>query len=161
MKIDWWALGILTYELLFGRSPFYRDNKARMFEAIRTEPVKFPGKVDPTVVAFISMLLEKDPEVRADFARVRGHPFFAGLDFERVLAREIIPSYVPRVSGNGIKNFAKEFTTEKALDSFATPTRQAHDDFAGFSCVGGPAAAGPGESSSDGEEAGALTPTHL
>jgi serine/threonine protein kinase len=166
MKIDWWALGILTFELLFGQSPFYRPNKARMFEAIRTEPVKFPGRVDSIVSSFISILLEKDPEIRADFAKVRVHPFFAGLDFERVLAREMRPSYVPTVSEHGIKNFDKEFTAEKPMDSFATPARQAHDDFAGFSFVDGGRTGGGGrggdkESSSEGEEASSLTPTHL
>jgi serine/threonine protein kinase len=159
-KIDWWALGILTYELLFGQTPFYRENKARMFEAIRTEPLRFPPRADPAVVGFVSALLDKDADARADFARIRGHAFFAGLDFEKVLARQVQPSYVPNVSGVGIKNFDSEFTAERAMDSFATPTRQAHDEFAGFSCVGGsPAAAGA--SSSDGEDAGGLVPTRM
>jgi serine/threonine protein kinase len=159
MKIDWWTIGILTYELLFGQTPFYRDNKARMFDAIRNENPRFPGRVDPNVVSFISMLLEKDPEARGDFSKIRGHPFFAGLDFEKVLAREIVPSYVPEVSGAGVKNFDSEFTAQKPMDSFATPARQAQDAFEGFSVVAGQ----PGQtaSSSDGEEADGLTPTEI
>jgi hypothetical protein len=130
-----------------------------MFDAIRTEPVRFPPRTDATIVSFISGLLEKDPEARADFARVHGHPFFAGLDFEKVLAREIRPSYIPSVSGIGIKNFDSEFTAERAMDSFATPTKQAHDEFAGFSCVGTAAAPPTEQSSSDGESG--LVPTHI
>jgi hypothetical protein len=105
------------------------------------------------------MLLEKDPEVRGDFEKIRGHPFFGGLDFERILAREIQPSYVPVVSGVGVKNFDSEFTGQKPMDSFATPARQAHDEFAGFSCVGGDGDAH--HSSSDGEEGELLTPTEI
>jgi serine/threonine protein kinase len=162
VKIDWWALGILTYELLYGQTPFYRENKARMFDAIRTEPVRFPPRADPTIVSFISALLEKDPDARADFSRIRGHPFFGGLDFEKVLARQVQPSYVPSVSGVGIKNFDSEFTAEPPMDSFATPTKHAHDEFAGFSCVGGEGPIAPEEpSSSDGEQGGGLVPTHM
>jgi serine/threonine protein kinase len=147
MKIDWWAIGVLTYELLFGNTPFYRDNKARMFEAIRNDPARFPGRVDAQTVAFISMLLEKDPDARADFERVRGHPFLNGLDFEKVLARQIQPAFIPPSSPDGVGNFDSEFTNEKPMDSFATPTQVAHDDFVGFSCVQGQ----PG-SSSEGSE---------
>jgi serine/threonine protein kinase len=154
-KVDWWGLGILTYELLFGQTPFYRESKPRMFVAIQSELPKFPRGTDQATMSFISMLLEKNPEARGDFEKVHGHPFFAGLDFEKVLAREVQPAYVPVV---GIKNFDSEYTREKPMDSFATPARQAHDAFEGFSCVGG-----PGEkenSSSEGEEVG-LTPTTI
>jgi serine/threonine protein kinase len=154
-KVDWWGLGILTYELLFGQTPFHRDSKPRMFAAIRSEAPRFLGRVDPATVSFISMLLEKDPDARGDFAKINGHPFFAGLDFEKVLAREVRPAYVPVV---GIRNFDSEFTREKPMDSFATPAKQAHEAFEGFSCVGGPG--GAEHSSSEGEAVG-LTPSTI
>jgi serine/threonine protein kinase len=149
-KIDWWAIGVLTYELLFGQTPFYRDNKARMFEAIRNEQPKFIGRVEATTINFIRMLLEKDPEVRADFEKVRVHPFFQGLDFEKVLAREYQPAFKPPTSGVGIQNFDSEFTTEKPMDSLATPAPAGQAAFEGFSCVTGQGKDGR-NSSSDGE----------
>jgi hypothetical protein len=133
-----------------------------MFEAIRTEPVMFPARTDKATASFILGLLEKEPEARWDFGRVCGHPFFGGLDFEKVLARQVQPSYVPTVSGIGIKNFDSEFTAEQAMDSFATPAMHTHDEFAGFSCVGGDAPADAHQSSSDGEaDGGGLVPTTM
>ena len=32
--LDWWALGILVYEMLVGIPPFYNTNKHVMFEKI-------------------------------------------------------------------------------------------------------------------------------
>jgi serine/threonine protein kinase len=157
-KIDWWAIGILTYELLVGRTPFYQENKAKMFDAIRNDMPRFPGSFDQATINFILLLIDKDPETRADFDRIRGHPFFGGLDFEKVLAREIKPSYIPKITGIGIKNFNSEFTAEKAMDSFATPADEAKDDFAGFSKVAHDLER---NSSSEGEDPDTHTPTHL
>ena len=28
--VDWWALGVLTYEMVFGRNPFHSDRKSKM-----------------------------------------------------------------------------------------------------------------------------------
>ena len=158
-KIDWWAIGVLTYELLYGQTPFFDKNKARMFQAIRNEKPKFPRRADEATVDFITMLLEKDPERRADFDRIKGHPFFKGLDFEKVLRREIKPAFVPPSNGIITANFDTEFTMENPQDSLATPTPMARDEFKGFSFAGVP----DGSSSSDGEgeEMPAMPPSDL
>jgi len=135
-KIDWWAIGVLTYELLYGRTPFYNGNKAKMFQSIRNDKPKFPRRADNSTVEFISMLLEKDPAKRADFGRVKGHPFFADLDFETVLRGEVKPLYCPPANGDIVGNFDTEFTMENPQDSLATPIAAAKDQFEGFSYAG-------------------------
>lgn len=136
-EIDWWALGVLTYELLFGRSPFFNENKAKMFQSIRTARPAFPPKADRNAIAFISMLLEKDPEMRAKFDQISEHAFFSGLNFDDVLARKVTPAFKPPLP-KGLKpeNFDSTFTTEAPADSIATPIVTG-GAFEGFSYVAG------------------------
>lgn len=134
-EIDWWALGIFTYELLFGETPFYNDNKSRMFSSIKNDRPTFPKKADKTAQDFILMLLEKDPAQRGTFERIMTHPFFNGLKFEDVLNKKYKPAFVP--PQNGIAdNFDTEFTMENPLDSLATPTANVQvSQFEGFSYI--------------------------
>ena len=134
--IDWWALGILTYELLYGQTPFFNQNKARMFHAIKHDKPRFPRKVEQSTVDFILKLLEKDPAKRATFDTIKDHPFFNGMVFEDVLAKKYRPEFIPPSSGIST-NFDSEFTMENPLDSLATPAPGAVNAFDGFSYVAG------------------------
>jgi len=42
--LDWWALGILIYEMLIGIPPFYNPNKHQMYYLIQNAPIRWPEK---------------------------------------------------------------------------------------------------------------------
>ena len=44
--IDWWALGILTYEMLVGYPPFFDESPFRIYEKILEGKIQFPKWVD-------------------------------------------------------------------------------------------------------------------
>ncbi|CAM9377096.1 unnamed protein product, partial [Hapterophycus canaliculatus] len=100
--VDWWGLGVLTYELLLGRTPFAGENgKNRLtFLNIMNKEASFPEPgerrrsgggegVSDVCQQFIRALLSKDPKGRAGSTfPVREHPFFAGVSWDRLLAEE-------------------------------------------------------------------------
>jgi non-specific serine/threonine protein kinase len=83
--VDWWGLGILTYEILYGRTPFKGKTRADTFKRIARGRVLFPEApaVSSTARRFIQGLLEADPAARLGCRRgaaeVQRHPFFSGV----------------------------------------------------------------------------------
>lgn len=69
-SVDWWALGILIYEMLIGVTPFFNRNKQMLFTKIKNSKVVFPDrkkyKIDYSdeLMSFVSGLLNKDKASR-------------------------------------------------------------------------------------------------
>jgi serine/threonine protein kinase len=133
--VDWWALGILSYELIFGVTPFFHRNRSRMFGEIEHRDPTFPENADPNVVRLIRGLLSKEPGQRFGFDQLRAEPFFSRVSFEDVLEKKIEMPYIPIVDGaKDARNFDIEFTSETAMDSLGTPPME-RADFEGFSFI--------------------------
>lgn len=53
--VDWWNLGMVTYEMLTGLPPWYTTNREKLFQSIRSAPLKFPMSVNRTAALFIQV----------------------------------------------------------------------------------------------------------
>lgn len=42
--LDWWALGVLIYEMIIGIPPFYNKNKHQMYFLIQNAAIRWPDK---------------------------------------------------------------------------------------------------------------------
>lgn len=105
--VDWWALGVLTYEMIVGFPPFFTgsSNYKRMYDLIRKKPVYFPDPQRHQIYmsehckSFIGGLLEKDSSARLGTANsieeLLDHPWFADIDKEALLKKEIKAPFVP------------------------------------------------------------------
>ena len=133
-SIDWWSLGILTYELFFLKSPFYNENISDLYENILTKNPIYPNDFSNDIIDFINSLLIKDPLKRFNFNLLKNHKFWNNLNFEKILKKEIQPLYIPIINNNLIySNFDSNFTKEIPNDSLATPPGDQNIHFMNFS----------------------------
>ncbi|KAH0572234.1 Kinase, AGC [Spironucleus salmonicida] len=141
VEVDYWAVGIICYELIHGTPPFYsRDHKAMFKATIRQDP-QFSNRFSESCKSFISRMLEKDPKKRLgagqNFNEIRNHPFFKGLDWDKLMTKKYEMEYKPEKDYN--KNFDKRFTSVKVDEGVGAVHNQVDDSdvFAGFSVDAG------------------------
>jgi serum/glucocorticoid-regulated kinase 2 len=122
--VDWWAVGILLYELAVGMPPFYHNNVNEMYNRIQTATPKFPPQMSEACRDLIHCLLVRNPQKRFgsqnDWDEIKRHPFFASLDLNKLLRKEIDVPYKPKLqtgSATDTSQFDKEFTDLPAVDS--------------------------------------------
>ena len=142
--IDWWALGILAYELAMGVTPFKRSTQIKMFKAITSDEPTFGLEIPEDLKDLILHLLNKNPKERYTFQDIKNHPFFKDISWDKVYDKEYQPSYVPDLvmSNDNVylypSSSTESFSNECPADSFSTPIGEEHDLFQGFSFVEDP-----------------------
>ncbi|KAI8142059.1 kinase-like domain-containing protein [Fennellomyces sp. T-0311] len=127
--VDWWTLGILLYEMLYGVTPFKGSNRNETFTKVLHSDVTFGEQPAPyskntlsnNCKGIIRKLLHKNEHrrlgCRAGAADIKSHAFFKGLNF--ALLRHSTPPIIPLVQKpNGIDaiNFRKMPPESLSLD---------------------------------------------
>lgn len=114
--VDWWNLGMVAYEMLTGLPPWYSTDREKLFESLRSAPLKFPMSVSRTAALFIQKLLNRNPHTRLGTkggAEVKCDPFFAHIDWEALYDRRVLPPFAPGSNDKDehtASNFEREFT---------------------------------------------------
>ncbi|XP_059194410.1 serine/threonine-protein kinase Sgk2b [Centropristis striata] len=101
--VDWWSLGTVLFEMLYGLPPFYSCNKAEMFENILHAPLQMRHGGSPAARSLLRGLLERDVTKRFggshDLVELQEHAFFTSINWDDLLARKVTPPFIPKVTG--------------------------------------------------------------
>ncbi|CAL8090851.1 unnamed protein product [Orchesella dallaii] len=143
-SVDWWALGVLMYEMMAGQPPFEADNEEDLFQSILHDDVLYPVWLSREAVSILKGFMTKNPTRRLGCvaaqgaeAAIRVHAFFKEIDWEALENRKVKPPFRPKIKNKkDALNFDTEFTKE---DPVLTPLMAEvirsinQEEFKGFS----------------------------
>uniref|UniRef100_A0A665TF45 Protein kinase C n=1 Tax=Echeneis naucrates TaxID=173247 RepID=A0A665TF45_ECHNA len=129
-SVDWWALGVLMYEMMAGQPPFEADNEDDLFESILHDDVLYPVWLSKEAVSILRAFMTKNPAKRLGCVVSQGceeaiktHPFFREIDWLLLEQKKVKPPFKPRIkTKRDVNNFDQDFTKE---DPVLTPTDEA------------------------------------
>ncbi len=139
--VDWWSLGCIMFKMLIGIEPFRFNKDESLSPDIYEQALFFPEYVTKEAKDLIKNLLIINPKKRLGSGpdgaeKIKSHPYFSGIDWEKVWNKEYEPPFVPDLKGDlDLKYFDKGFTEER-IDSFGEeePSSQNYD-YKGFTYV--------------------------
>ncbi|KAF8806666.1 AGC/PKA protein kinase [Phlegmacium glaucopus] len=134
-SVDWYALGVLIFEMLSGLPPYHQTepNHMILYERITRGPsfIRFPAAFNENATDIIMKLMEGDPSRRYGNLRhgagdVFAHPWFREVDWDRLAARQITAPYLPRISGEGDASAYDNYPEDNAASMYGLPGPDPH-----------------------------------
>jgi serine/threonine kinase 32 len=107
-SIDWWSLGVVAFELLFGKRPFRGKTNSALTNAITRDEPRFPDTlpqiISPEALNFLEKILQRDINKRlgckgsGGMARLKAHDWFRQVNWDLIQELGVKPPFEPDVS---------------------------------------------------------------
>eukprot|EP00928_Gymnodinium_smaydae_P063671 TRINITY_DN47180_c0_g1_i1.p1 TRINITY_DN47180_c0_g1~~TRINITY_DN47180_c0_g1_i1.p1 ORF type:complete len:866 (-),score=151.61 TRINITY_DN47180_c0_g1_i1:100-2649(-) len=111
--VDWWATGILVFELMAGRTPFASESSETIYSRIARgiKAVAFPKRLAGPCENLVRAMCHHSPSERLAMRQggainVKRHQWLESIDWYAMERQAVAPPYVPQVaSAKDLANF--------------------------------------------------------
>nr|CAD2151626.1 unnamed protein product [Meloidogyne enterolobii] len=104
-SVDWWALGVLIFELMAGDQPFRGKTPEEIEESIvnsKENGLHFPRRTfSPNAKDVIRRLLCIEPKDRIGYSQLKSHQWFCNYDWQELYNRNYKPPFLPTIYHDG------------------------------------------------------------
>ena len=123
LSVDWWALGVLIYEMICGVDPFSDEDPVMTYQNILNHKIEFSSDFDEKSRSLIKHLLE--PELSKRYGNlkngvndIKNHLFFRSMNWDKLLKQEIEAPFIPKIKDNDLKYYNVYPDSDDNAESF-------------------------------------------
>ncbi|KAA8589546.1 hypothetical protein FQN60_012911 [Etheostoma spectabile] len=132
--VDWWALGVLVYEMAAGYPPFFADQPIQIYEKIVSGKVRFPSHFSSDLKDLLRNLLQVDLTKRFGNLKngvndIKNHKWFSTTDWIAIYERKVEAPFMPKCRGPGDTSNFDDYEEE---DVHVSQTEKCAKEFADF-----------------------------
>ena len=127
-SVDYFAVGVITYELMMGKRPYVGKNRKEIKEQMMSKQIHIDSEMIPSdwseeAVDFINNLLIRKDVKRLGFYNeldIQRHPWFSDINFDTIVKKDLISPFLPNINHD---NFDKKYCEELEKIGFETNYR--------------------------------------
>ncbi|XP_043223891.1 cAMP-dependent protein kinase catalytic subunit 1 isoform X2 [Amphibalanus amphitrite] len=132
--VDWWAMGVLIYEMAAGYPPFFADQPIQIYERIVAGKVRYPSHFSSELKDLLRNLLQVDLTKRYGNLKngvndIKGHKWFATTDWIAVYQKKVEAPFIPKCKGPGDTSNFDDYEEERL---HVSSTEKCAKEFADF-----------------------------
>ncbi|TNM87940.1 hypothetical protein fugu_006161 [Takifugu bimaculatus] len=132
--VDWWALGVLIYEMAAGYPPFFADQPIQIYEKIVSGKVRFPSHFSSDLKDLLRNLLQVDLTKRFGNLKngvndIKNHKWFSTTDWIAIYEKKVEAPFLPKCRGPGDTSNFDDYEEE---DVHVSQTEKCAKEFADF-----------------------------
>ncbi|KAF8317613.1 kinase-like protein [Clavulina sp. PMI_390] len=135
-SVDWYAWGVLIFEMLAGHPPFYTKNSdpSQLYRKIIEGHVRYPAQIDARARDLIAHCLTPDLSKRYGNGRRGGsdifqHVWFAEVNWEMLVRKEIPAPYIPALKGEGDSSQFEAYAENDPANEYGKTGPDPFEDF--------------------------------
>jgi len=126
-EVDYWAMGVLLFELITGAPPFTGNNNKIICDRITKNKLKLPYYVSPDAKDILTKLLKKVPPARlgsqpGDVQKIKKHRLFRKINWSKLEKRELDPPIRPIVTDLAAAENFPRFNSQALPATPSSPT---------------------------------------
>lgn len=98
--VDWWALGVLVFEMQTGSPPFFSSDPTKLYEKILGGQFKCPDNINSECKTLLKGLIQIDPTKRLGGLKggvydIKSHAWFNDVNWQLILYQRVEAPFVP------------------------------------------------------------------
>ncbi|UJR26501.1 hypothetical protein I4U23_007828 [Adineta vaga] len=121
--VDYWALGVLMYEMSAGYPPFFADQPIQIYEKIVSGRVRFPNHFTVDLKDLLKNLFQVDltrryGNLKSGVRDIKEHRWFKDMDFIAIYEKTIPAPFIPRTDRENYETYEEQPLTVSSTERF-------------------------------------------